>query len=220
MEDVLKTDQYLEEGRPQEHKNFIADVKRQYESLRQTQLHGIVTPMVKSMDRILIKVATMCRSLEGVNYDPYDEFLYKYFNSKAMRRALYLKHKGAISGVLQKGMRDVKKGFAESKKGMKEYIKDTNALHKYMKDNKETYDAIETKWFNIFGGPRAAMKKKEEVSKFYAEDYQKAMKLPEMKVATTFTGARYVMGVTEDPVEDMVELIMTPRTFIYGLTGW
>jgi len=221
MEDALKlVDTYLEEGRPQEQKVFISDVKLRYEELRQITLHGVEVPIVRGIDRVLIKTALMIRSLEGINYDPYDDFLAKYFNSKSLRRDMYIKHKAPISGQLQKTMRDIKKGFGESKKGMAEYIKKTKELHAYMKDNKEIFDAIETKWFNIFGGPRAALKKKQETSGFYSQDYMKAMKLPDMKVAVVFSAGRYIMGVDEDPVHDIVELFMAPRTFIYALTGW
>ena len=221
MEDTLKlVDKYLEEGRPQEHKVFIDDVKSQYNNLRSIQLQKIETPIVKSVDRVLIKSALMMRSLEDISHDPYDAFLYQWFNSKDYRRSLYIKHKAAVSGLLQKAFRDIKKGFADSKKGMAEYIKETVKLHKYMKDNKEVFDAIETKWFNIFGGPRAALKKHQEISGFYSDDYKKAMKLQDMKVAVVFSGSRFIMGVTDDIEDDIVELIIPARTFVYALTGW
>lgn len=223
MDDVLEflTNDLLEEAaRPEEQKDFIREVKYQYELLRQVQIHQIEIPMIKAIDRIVVRVFVMVRQLEGVNnqWDA-DNIASMWFRNKQFRSQMYKKHKAPISGVIQKGMRDVKKGFASSKKGMADYIKRANALMKYFEQHKEVYKAIETKWYNIFGGPRAVVKQNHEAAKYFSEDYKKAMKLPEMKVAVAFTASRFIMGVQDDVQNDIIELIMSPRTFTYALTG-
>ena len=221
MEDAMKlVDVYLSEGRPQEHKVFISEVKTKYERLRNVQIKQVELPMVRAIDRIIVKAFIMLKNLEGIHNEwDYERFRGRWFGSQDFRKQLYRKHKAAMSGLLQKSMRDIKKGRGSSVNGMKEYIKQADALMKYFKDNKEIYDAIETKWYNIFGGPREAVRQNKEAAKYYSEDYQKAMKVPEMKVATVFSASGYIMGVKDDVADEIVEWFMSPRLFIYALVG-
>jgi hypothetical protein len=210
--------EYLEElARPQKQTDFINQVKLQYKKLGIIQDTKIVSPIAKGVDFIFDKVLLVLIRMErpsrndDVDWDM--NFEEMWFNKIHFRKMLFRKHKTLITSIIKKALRETMRGVKESKSAMKEYISEANKLQKYFKDNKEIYDSIEKRWYNIFGGPASAVSRRTEMSAETAGGFSKAIKIPDHTASMELIGAKYIMGISDSYGDsNIIEHFMTEKT--------
>lgn len=195
-------DLYLSElFRPKDQKKFIDNIKSIYEDMSKLQ-DKIDIRLSNAIDHIfddVIKAEAKEETKQGDKLDFQEmimeiEEIWFSKNGKQDRQRLYRKHKKVIDPLIKKRIKKLKHELPKIKSDAKDFIKLSDKMNQYIKQNKEIYNKIKVRWYNVFGGP---VKYNENAANHYREMYEKAIKLPDNKVINYLLAIPYITGQSD-----------------------
>lgn len=200
--------------RGKDQKIVIRDIKRMEDDIR--ELHRLIEHDICDPVRFIFEDVVKVIAKE-LNVD-WNEIIDDWFPQKQYRVKMYKKYKQQIDSEIKKKAAPVMKGILQARKRFPLFVKKVDELNKYVEDNKDVYDQIKVRWYNVFGGP---VKDKVEYSNKQKESFVKGFKkLNNQMILKNALGIDYIMGKSDAYASMDFELIVDAHTHRHALMDY